>query len=127
MLGLFFLNVHVLFQALYSTKALSISGFVILPCDLFRRFTHGHLAQLKFILPEAIVINKILVFDERTSCMKPDLRITINRDAVESDAKSLSECGSMWLRKLFRARLRDFCKSHPEVHLNLSPSSISAL
>jgi hypothetical protein len=85
--------------------------------DLFRRFTHNHLAQLKFILPEAIDIKKILVFDERTSCMKPDLHVTINPDAVEFDAKLKSESGNMCLRKLFRERLKDFWKSHPEVWL----------
>ncbi|KAK2455339.1 CDT1 protein a, chloroplastic [Trifolium repens] len=79
-----------------------------------RRFTHNHLAQLKFILPEAIDIKKILVFDERTSCMKPDLHVTINPDAVEFDAKLKSESGNMCLRKLFRERLKDFWKSHPE-------------
>lgn len=82
---------------------------------LFRRFTHGNLAQLKFILPEAIAIKKILVFDERTSCMKPDLHVTINPDAVEVDAKLPSESETMSLRKFFRARLRDFWESHPEV------------
>jgi chromatin licensing and DNA replication factor 1 len=85
--------------------------------DLFRRFTHNHLAQLKFILPEAIDIKKILMFDERTSCMKPDLHVTINPDAVEFDAKLKSESGNMCLRKLFRERLKDFWKSHPEVWL----------
>ncbi|KAI4301123.1 hypothetical protein L6164_034435 [Bauhinia variegata] len=79
-----------------------------------RRFTHAHLAQLKFILHEAIVIKKVLALDERTSCMKPDLHITLNPDAIESDAKLLSESGSMSLRKFVRTWLRDFLKSHPE-------------
>ncbi|KAL5068096.1 hypothetical protein RYX36_018983 [Vicia faba] len=79
-----------------------------------RRFTYGHLAQLKFILPEAIAIKKLLVFDERTSCMKPDLHVAINPDAVEFDAKLLSESGTMSLRKLFRVRLKDFWESHPK-------------
>ncbi|XP_057743649.1 CDT1-like protein b [Arachis stenosperma] len=79
-----------------------------------RRFTLGHLAQLKFVLPEAIVAKKVLVFDEKTSCMKPDLHVTINYDAVEYESKSPSEGGrGMLLRKLFRARLRDFVESHP--------------
>ncbi|XP_054802581.1 CDT1-like protein a, chloroplastic [Prosopis cineraria] len=84
-------------------------------CLTDRRFTHSHLAQLKYILPEALVIKKVLRLDERTSCMKPDLYVTINRDAKESDSKLLSEGGSVSLRKLFRTRLRDFYKSHPEV------------
>ncbi|KAL5068094.1 hypothetical protein RYX36_018981 [Vicia faba] len=79
-----------------------------------RRFTYGHLAQLKFILPEAIAIKEILVYDTRTSCMKPDFHVTINSDAVEFDAKLISEPGTMSMRKLFRARLKDFWESHPK-------------
>jgi hypothetical protein len=30
-----------------------------------------------------IEIKRILVFDEQTSCMKPDLHVSINIDAVE--------------------------------------------
>jgi hypothetical protein len=55
------------------------------------------------------------VFDERTSCMKPDLHVSINIDAIENDGKLKSESGNMHLRKVFRARLVDFSKSHPEV------------
>ncbi|KAM1107236.1 hypothetical protein ACFX2B_003974 [Malus domestica] len=84
-------------------------------CLTDRRFTHGHLAQLKFVLPEAIEIKKVLIKDERTSCLKPDLHVTINADALESDGKSKPEGGgSMHLRKAFRKRLADLSKSHPE-------------
>ncbi|KAE9619360.1 hypothetical protein Lal_00047907 [Lupinus albus] len=87
-------------------------------CLSDRRFTLGHLAQLKFILPEGILIKRVQVFDERTSCMKPDLHVTINRDAILSDAKLLPKCDSMsesmQMRLLFRTKLGEFCKSHPE-------------
>ncbi|XP_020409389.1 CDT1-like protein a, chloroplastic isoform X2 [Prunus persica] len=84
-------------------------------CLTDRRFTCGHLAQLKFVLPEVIEIKKVLVKDERTSCLKPDLHVTINVDALESDGKAKSEGGgSMHLRKTFRKRLADISKSHPE-------------
>ncbi|PQQ17581.1 CDT1-like protein a chloroplastic isoform X1 [Prunus yedoensis var. nudiflora] len=84
-------------------------------CLTDRRFTYGHLAQLKFVLPEVIEIKKVLVKDERTSCLKPDLHVTINVDALESDGKAKSEGGgSMHLRKTFRKRLADISKSHPE-------------
>lgn len=83
---------------------------------LFRRFTHSHLAQLKFILRKAIVLRKHLVLDERTSCMKPDIHISLDPDAVEADAAKLPpQGGRVSLKKVFRARLRDFCESHPEV------------
>ncbi|XP_038887484.1 CDT1-like protein b [Benincasa hispida] len=74
-----------------------------------RRFSYGHLAQLKFILPEAIVLKKVLVYDERTCCMKPDLHISFNFGVLESQ-----EDQYMQLRKLFRARLSEFESSHPE-------------
>ncbi|KAK6164490.1 hypothetical protein DH2020_001354 [Rehmannia glutinosa] len=79
-----------------------------------RRFTYSHLAQLKFIMPEAIVVEKVLRHDERTSCMKPDLRITLNVEAIESKSKSKSLSGNLLLRKVFRGRLLEFFKSHPE-------------
>ncbi|XP_042062740.1 CDT1-like protein a, chloroplastic [Salvia splendens] len=77
-----------------------------------RRFTYSHLAQLKFILPEAIVLEKTLQHDERTSCMKPDLRITLDVEAIKTKGKSKS--GNLQLRKVFRNRLLHFFKSHPE-------------
>lgn len=86
---------------------------------VFRRFTYGHLAQLKFILPDVIEIKKTLIFDERTSCMKPDLHITMNLDALENSGKLKSENGNLYLRRVFRSRLADFSRSHPEVYLDL--------
>lgn len=75
------------------------------------------MAQLKHILPEAIEIKRVLIHDERTSCMKPDLHITLNADAVEEDNdKSNPESKKISLRKVFRARLADFVKSHPQVY-----------
>ncbi|KAF3436169.1 hypothetical protein FNV43_RR23261 [Rhamnella rubrinervis] len=85
-------------------------------CLTDRRFTYGHLAQLKFILPEVIEIKKVLVLDERTSCMKPNLHVTMNVDAVENDGKFKSEGGNVNLRKVFRTRLADFSRSHPAGH-----------
>ncbi|KAK4418381.1 CDT1-like protein a, chloroplastic [Sesamum alatum] len=79
-----------------------------------RRFTYAHLAQLKFILPEAILVEKVLRHDERTGCMKPDLRITLNVEAIESESKSKSLSRNLHLRKIFRGRLLDFFTSHPE-------------
>ncbi|XP_024031491.1 CDT1-like protein a, chloroplastic [Morus notabilis] len=79
-----------------------------------RRFTYRHLAQLKFILPEVIEIKRTLVFNERTSCMKPDLHITMNLEAIENDGKSKSEGGNLYLRRVFQSRLAEFSRSHPE-------------
>ncbi|CAN0898365.1 CDT1-like protein a, chloroplastic [Linum grandiflorum] len=78
-----------------------------------RRFSHRNLAQLKYILPEAIEIKKVMNLDERTSCMKPDLHVSINADAIEFDEGTKSSKG-LSLRNVFRKRLEKFCESHPE-------------
>ncbi|XP_010274794.1 PREDICTED: CDT1-like protein b [Nelumbo nucifera] len=79
-----------------------------------RRFSYGHLAQLKYILPEAIIIQKVLMHDEGTLCMKPELQITLQTDALENDEKRKVGSGYLKLRKIFRERLLDFFKAHPE-------------
>ncbi|XP_030542456.2 CDT1-like protein a, chloroplastic [Rhodamnia argentea] len=83
-------------------------------CLTDRRFTHRHLSQLKFILPEAIEIKKVLTFDEQTSCMKPNLCISLNADAIQKDGKTSLDDSKINLRKLFRARLSEFVNAHPE-------------
>lgn len=72
------------------------------------------------------MVEKVLQRDERTSCMKPDLRITVNVKAIESKGKSKSHSGNLQLRKVFRGRLLDFFKSHPEVQLILLQKSLFA-
>ncbi|TYG45113.1 hypothetical protein ES288_D11G149300v1 [Gossypium darwinii] len=68
-------------------------------CLTDRRFTYCHLAQLKHVLPEAIEIKRMLVFDEKTSCMKPDLHVSIIMDAIDCGDNSKSETKNMKLRK----------------------------
>ncbi|KAJ0230161.1 CDT1-like protein a [Hirschfeldia incana] len=80
-----------------------------------RRFCYSHLAQIKHILPEAVEIKRVLIHDEATSCMKPDLHVTLNADAVVENVNSNSESKKkISLRKVFRTRLADFVKSHPQ-------------
>ncbi|KAH6787053.1 hypothetical protein C2S52_006605 [Perilla frutescens var. hirtella] len=79
-----------------------------------RSFTYSHLAQLKFLMPEAIVLEKNLQHDERTNCMKPILRITLHAEAIKSKGESNSHSVNLKLREAFRSRLVDFFKSHPE-------------
>ncbi|XAR73267.1 hypothetical protein NMG60_11007180 [Bertholletia excelsa] len=83
-----------------------------------RRFTYAHLAQLKHILPEVFEMKKILIHDEKTSCMKPDIHIKLNIDAINSgvehnDGKQKLS-GNLIMRKVFRARLLESFKAHPE-------------
>uniref|UniRef100_A0A0A9HKF3 CDT1 Geminin-binding domain-containing protein n=1 Tax=Arundo donax TaxID=35708 RepID=A0A0A9HKF3_ARUDO len=79
-----------------------------------RRFTYSHLAQLKYIMPEAIVINKILLRDDTTSCMKPNLQVNLLVGAVESAAKQKGETAYSALRRVFRQRLVESFRDHPE-------------
>ncbi|KAG0490052.1 hypothetical protein HPP92_006915 [Vanilla planifolia] len=65
-----------------------------------RRFTYRHLAQMKYILPEAISIKRVLLHDEASCCMKPELQ--------------RRESAYIALRKVFRSRLFDFFRDHPE-------------
>ncbi|CAL9168186.1 unnamed protein product [Musa hybrid cultivar] len=79
-----------------------------------RRFTYVHLAQLKHIMPEAIMIKKVLLHDETTCCMKPELQVTLQVDAVAKNIKGRSESGYSILRAVFRERLVEFFKNHPQ-------------
>lgn len=73
-----------------------------------RRFTYEHLAQLKYILPEAIVVKKVLLHDEVTCCLKPGLHVTLQVDSIGDNEDSGD------LRRVFRERLVNFSKEHPE-------------
>ncbi|KAK8654369.1 hypothetical protein V6N13_128338 [Hibiscus sabdariffa] len=51
----------------------------------------------------------MLIFDVRTSCMKPDLHVSIIVNAIDCGDELESE-----LEEGFRARLADYFKAHPE-------------
>ncbi|KAG9453636.1 hypothetical protein H6P81_006540 [Aristolochia fimbriata] len=74
-----------------------------------RKFLYSHLAQIKYIYPEAIKIEKVLKHDETTLFMKPDLKVTLLPDAVNAQPGE-----SMALCRAFRSRLIDFLESHQE-------------
>lgn len=76
-----------------------------------RKFTHRHLAQIKYIVPEAIQIDKLLVHDAKTMCMKPDVKITLHFDVVE-DHQEHSKF--MTLSSLFASRLMKFLHKHAQ-------------
>lgn len=86
---------------------------------LFRRFSYGHLAQLKYVLPEAISVEKILIRDERTLCIKPDLQVALQLDAFDNSGKGKMDSGYSILKKMFHARILEFFKTHPEVPTSL--------
>ncbi|OIW12007.1 hypothetical protein TanjilG_16118 [Lupinus angustifolius] len=76
-----------------------------------RKFLDAHLAQMKYILPEGILIEKVLVYDSKSSCMKPDMNITLVFEVVEENYKDSAD---MALRRYFSSKLIDFFKMHPE-------------
>ncbi|XP_055828347.1 CDT1-like protein b isoform X2 [Solanum dulcamara] len=76
-----------------------------------RKFTHRHLAQIMYIVPEAIQIEKLLVHDVKTMCMKPDVKITLDFDVVE-DHQEHSKF--MTLSSLFVSRLMNFLHNHAQ-------------
>lgn len=76
-----------------------------------RKFLYSHLAQIKYVLPEVIQIEKLLIYDKKTSCMRPDVKITVQLDAIETRHE---QSGFMALRELFVLRLVDYFADHPE-------------
>ncbi|KAK3032782.1 hypothetical protein RJ639_035727 [Escallonia herrerae] len=86
-----------------------------LTSSFVRKFTHRHLAQIKYILPEAVQAEKILIHEEKTLCMKPEMKITLLFDVVEGHSEQ-----SMYvaLQKVFASRLFSFINAHPKVNLN---------
>ncbi|KAI3931400.1 hypothetical protein MKX01_040317 [Papaver californicum] len=72
-----------------------------------RRFSYANLAQLKYILPEKIVLKKVIIQkDKRTEFREYDLNINLQNFVPGKGFSSLKE--------EFRSRLMDFLKSHPK-------------
>jgi len=78
-----------------------------------------HLAQLKHVMPEVIVVEKIRVQDEETKCMKEDLMLKLEVDAVGSDKNVKGAAGFSQLKGIFRSRITDYFTIHPEVQMGL--------
>ncbi|KAI3878866.1 hypothetical protein MKW92_007655 [Papaver armeniacum] len=76
-----------------------------------RKLLYSHLAQIKYILPEAVQVEKILIHDERTLCMKQDMKITLLLDVVDADP---DQSPYAVLCQMFHQRLLKFFRNHPE-------------
>ncbi|MED6120239.1 hypothetical protein PIB30_019028 [Stylosanthes scabra] len=76
-----------------------------------KNFSYAHLAQMKYILPEGIHIDKVLVYDKKSLCMKADMKITLVFDVLEEES---NESADMALRQYFSSRLISFSNMHPE-------------
>uniref|UniRef100_F6HE82 CDT1 Geminin-binding domain-containing protein n=1 Tax=Vitis vinifera TaxID=29760 RepID=F6HE82_VITVI len=77
-----------------------------------RKFSYRHLAQIKYILPEVVQIDYILIHDVKSLCMKPDMKISLLFDVIEGHQEKST---FMALRQVFAYRLLDFFNIHPEV------------
>jgi chromatin licensing and DNA replication factor 1 len=82
----------------------------------YRKFLYSHLAQMKHLFPEAIQIKKILLHDEKSLCMYPDIEIALVMDVVE--CKNPDQPPSMTLCEAFYSKLLGFLDAHHKV-LNL--------
>ncbi|KAF5180232.1 Cdt1-like protein b [Thalictrum thalictroides] len=76
-----------------------------------RTLSYNHLAQMKYVLPEAIHIEKILQHDEKTLCMMPDMKITFRLDVIKALP---NQSVFMALRQVFHERLLCFFNSNSE-------------
>ena len=61
------------------------------------------------------MIRKIRVQDEATHCMKEELVITLNVEAVEVDRNEKGTAGFAHLKGIFWLRITDYSINHPEV------------
>lgn len=68
---------------------------------------------MKYLFPEAIQINKILVHDEKTLCMIPDMKITLMMNVVEN--RQTEGSISMALCQDFQEKASSFFIAHQEV------------
>ncbi|XP_052170627.1 CDT1-like protein a, chloroplastic isoform X2 [Diospyros lotus] len=75
------------------------------------RFSYRHLAQIKYILPEAVQTDKVLIHDKDTLCMKPDIKITLLFDVIEGHYQ---QSIFLALQQVFTSRLLNFSTMHPE-------------
>ena len=79
-----------------------------------------HLAQMKQIFPKGLLLEKTMAPDEKTLCMKPDLKITLLHDAVLSGKDKASKGNNtLGFRKAFHSHLVSFFNAYPKASLLL--------
>ncbi|KAK8957064.1 hypothetical protein KSP39_PZI000976 [Platanthera zijinensis] len=80
-----------------------------------RKFSYGHLAQMKYAFPDAIQLEKVLIHDERTLCMIPDLKVIIIFDIMGRPYPGQSV--SMALCDAFRVRLFEHLNANQDAEI----------
>jgi hypothetical protein len=81
-----------------------------------RKLSYCHLAQMKYLFPEAIQIKRVLLHDEKSLCMYADMKIILVMDVVEYTSPDHSP--SMAICDAFYSKLLTFSDAHHKV-LNL--------
>ncbi|XP_024971376.1 CDT1-like protein a, chloroplastic isoform X1 [Cynara cardunculus var. scolymus] len=76
-----------------------------------RKFSYRHLAQIKFIFPEAVQADKILLHNKKTLSMEPELKVTLLFDVIEGH---IEHSPYIALCHTFFHRLIKFVNTHPE-------------
>ncbi|KAI3823040.1 hypothetical protein L1987_04465 [Smallanthus sonchifolius] len=76
-----------------------------------REFSYKNLAQIKFILPEAVQTDKILLHNKKTLCMEPHIKVTLLFDIIEGH---IEHSDYMALSSLLFSRLLKFANEHSE-------------
>ncbi|KAI3757283.1 hypothetical protein L6452_04817 [Arctium lappa] len=76
-----------------------------------REFSYRHLAQIKFIFPEAVQADKILLHNKKTLSMEPDIKVTLLLDVIEGHVEHSPYIA---LCHTFFHRLIKFVNTHPE-------------
>lgn len=88
-----------------------------------RRFLQKHLAQIKYILPEAIDLEYVRSYDQDSRSKKWEMKISLLPMPAEAEEPSSEpRCSSkkpkietVQRRRAFHGRLVKFVSTHPEV------------
>ncbi|KAL0535494.1 hypothetical protein IC582_029825 [Cucumis melo] len=76
-----------------------------------RMFLDKHLAQIVYIIPEAVNIDKVMIHDKKTSCMKPEMIISLQLDVVKGHSE---HSDFLALHKVFASRVLKYFAVHTE-------------
>ncbi|PWA68147.1 CDT1 Geminin-binding domain-like protein [Artemisia annua] len=76
-----------------------------------RKFSYKNLAQIKFILPEAVQTEKILLHNKKTLSVEHDIKVTLNFDVVEGHIENSAYIA---LSHTFSNRLFKLVNKHSE-------------
>lgn len=76
-----------------------------------RKFLDRHLAQIVYIIPEAVNIDKVMIHDKKTLCMKPEMIISLQLDIVKGHSE---HSDFLALHKVFASRVSKYFVMHPE-------------